>query len=337
MARWLIGILLGLGMWWNSAFAETRWRGVMVDPNSLTVSDLGELGAVWKVNLIRWQFVADHEVVSTWDEATYLRWFDGQLAILDGKLAECAKQGIRVVLDLHVSPGGLDAAGHSRVLNNPAFADAFVQLWAGLARRYAGNPTIWGYDLLNEPRTGSKRSGYRAWASLAERTARRIRRFDATRPIIIESPYGAPSLLRYLPAPPVAHCVYSVHMYHPGEFTHQGLFERPMGVRYRSATDKGKVKRMLDKVTAFQKRHRVPIYVGEFSAVRWAPFDDAHDYLRDCVQYFERRGWNWTYHAFREYDGWSVEIGSERDVTSVSASPTSRKKLLLSYFERNPR
>ena len=47
------------------------------------------------------------------------------------------------------------------------------------------------------------------------------------------------------------------------------------------------------------------MFVGEFSAIAWAP--NAEGYIRDCISIFEELGWDWTYHAFREFDGWSVE------------------------------
>ncbi len=37
----------------------------------------------------------------------------------------------------------------------------------------------------------------------------------------------------------------------------------------------------------------------------WA--SGAEEYLRDCIGIFEEYGWDWTYHAFREWPGWSVE------------------------------
>ena len=33
----------------------------------------------------------------------------------------------------------------------PRDRDLTVRLWQAIARRYAGDPTILGYDLLNEP------------------------------------------------------------------------------------------------------------------------------------------------------------------------------------------
>ena len=47
------------------------------------------------------------------------------------------------------------------------------------------------------------------------------------------------------------------------------------------------------------------ILVGEFSAAAWAKGADA--YIRDCIEVFDSYGWDWAYHAFREWPGWSVE------------------------------
>ena len=56
---------------------------------------------------------------------------------------------------------------------------------------------------------------------------------------------------------------------------------------------------------AFSREHDARILVGEFSAITWAP--GAENYIRDCIEVFEEYGWDWCYHAFREWDGWSVE------------------------------
>ena len=77
------------------------------------------------------------------------------------------------------------------------------------------------------------------------------------------------------------------------------------------------------------------IFLGEFSAIRWAPDGSAHRYIRDCIEIFEKHGWDWTYHAFREWSGWSVEHTSDRSDTQPAKKPTQRKKLLLEWFARN--
>ena len=82
----------------------------------------------------------------------------------------------------------------------------------------------------------------------------------------------------------------------------------------------------------FQLRHGVRIYIGEFSAIAWAP--GADQYLRDCTDLFNEFGWDWTYHAFREWEGWSVEHEALRPADSskanlVPAADTPRKRALL--------
>jgi len=42
------------------------------------------------------------------------------------------------------------------------------------------------------------------------------------------------------------------------------------------------------------------MYIGEFSAIRWAPDGSAYRYLKDLIDVFEAHGWDWSYHAFRE-------------------------------------
>ena len=65
------------------------------------------------------------------------------------------------------------------------------------------------------------------------------------------------------------------------------------------------------------------------------PNDSAHRYLRDCIELFEEFGWDWSYHAFREWSGWSVEHGSVQADTAPSPTPTNREKLLREWFGKN--
>jgi hypothetical protein len=91
----------------------------------------------------------------------------------------------------------------------------------------------------------------------------------------------------------------------------------------------------LEPVREFQRAYNVHIYAGEFSAIRWAPGDSAYRYLKDVIELFEEYGWDWTYHAYREWDGWSVEHGSDPNDHAPTKEPTDRKKLLLQWFAQN--
>jgi endoglucanase len=52
----------------------------------------------------------------------------------------------------------------------------------------------------------------------------------------------------------------------------------------------------------------VPMFVGEFSCVRWAPEGSCPRWLADAVALFEAEGWGWTYHCWRCYQGWDAEV-----------------------------
>jgi hypothetical protein len=99
--------------------------------------------------------------------------------------------------------------------------------------------------------------------------------------------------------------------------------------------DKAELEAALAPVIEFQRAFGVPIYIGEFSAIRWAPDDSAYRYLKDLIDIFEAHGWDWSYHAFREWSGWSVEHGPDRSDTTPAASPTDRQRLLQHWFGQN--
>ena len=71
------------------------------------------------------------------------------------------------------------------------------------------------------------------------------------------------------------------------------------------------------------------------SSARFAGHPGAAAYLRDVIEVMEENQWDWAYHAFREWDGWSVEHGPDRDDHHRATTPTDRELLLRSHFARN--
>ena len=57
--------------------------------------------------------------------------------------------------------------------------------------------------------------------------------------------------------------------------------------------------------------------------------------LKDLIDIFEAHGWDWSYHAFREWDGWSVEYGADAKDHGRARTPTDRERLLRSWFAQN--
>ena len=83
----------------------------------------------------------------------------------------------------------------------------------------------------------------------------------------------------------------------------------------------------------FAQKYNAKIQVGEFSVVIWAP--DGAAWLEDAISLFEEYKWDWTYHAFREWEGWSLEHeGTPTDIKRAEKD-TDRKQVMLKYFKLN--
>ena len=51
--------------------------------------------------------------------------------------------------------------------------------------------------------------------------------------------------------------------------------------------------------------------------------------MKDAISVFEEYGWDWTYHAYGEFAGWSVEHSAERPYEFRPEAATPRKAVLL--------
>ena len=291
----------------------------------------------WGANLLRWQLVRyPSEDNGNQDCEEYLDWvranLPGTLRVLD----RAQELGMKVVVDLHMVPGGRDADNNMPMFDNAAFAAAFQEAWRLLATACKGHPALFGYDLVNEP-CQAFQVVRRDYLGLQYDIARMVREIDPETPIIIESnEFDSATAYSYMSALPLPDIIYQVHCYAPFQFTHQGVKGQPAGLRYPNPErgwNREMLREYLRPVREFQLRHGARIYVGEFSAIRWAP--GAEEYLRDCIALFEEYGWDWSYHAFREWDGWSVEHGEEPDDHHSVLEETTRKRVLLNGFRNN--
>lgn len=77
--------------------------------------------------------------------------------LLDRVVGWCKSEGLYVVLDMHGAPGGQtgdnidDSWGYPFLYESAESQDLTVGIWRKLAARYRDEPTVIGYDLLNEP------------------------------------------------------------------------------------------------------------------------------------------------------------------------------------------
>lgn len=317
-----------------------RLRGVM-SPNAFVDEDMRVLGQEWNANLIRWQMTRRWGVPNTdRDLDEYDQWIGSELDDLEKALEACNRYGIKVVVDLHSPPGGRYENREMAIFHEAKYQDHFVKVWERIATRFKGNPAVWGYDLVNEPvQADTSTEGVPDYLGAQVRAAKAIRAIDPDVPIIFEvDQWDSAPGFRYLEPVDVPNVIYQVHMYWPGGFTHQGVHSNPVGVKYPGMiggmmVDKEALRRHLQPVRDFQLAFNVHIYVGEFSAARWAP--GAAQYLSDCIDIFEEYGWDWSYHAYREWDGWSLEHGPDPNDHARTAEPSDRMQVLLGWFAKN--
>ncbi len=88
-------------------------------------------------------------------------------------------------------PAGRNQDKECLIFKERSYQEAFVENWEKIARRYRGNKTVWGYDLVNEPVEGMVGEGLMDWRALCEVTAKKIRAIDAEHAIVVEpAPWG---------------------------------------------------------------------------------------------------------------------------------------------------
>ena len=309
----------------------TPLRGVMSPGGDMTEDDFRTLRD-WGATLLRYQMTHCPSEALT-NAPAYRAWLNGRLGHLERVVLPMAeKYGLKVIVDLHNAPGGRE--GHDwRLFDDDGYFKALVSAWRAIAARFKGDGRIYGYGFCNEP--FQTRRHKRDYWQVQNACAMAVRAIDPDAVVIVESNHmAAPYAFSYLSPLAMDNVIYEVHMYDPGTYTHQGVGPGdPLGLTYPGTLENGErldkewLRRQLAPVREFQLRHHARILVGEFSAIAWAPGADA--YIRDCIALFEEYGWDWCYHAFREWRAWSVEHeGPDRD-HMVPSLDNSRKRALL--------
>lgn len=82
---------------------------------------------------------------------------DAGYETVDSLVAWCGRNNLRLILDMHDCPGGQtgdnidDSAGYPFLMTDTVSQTRFINLWENIAARYANEPVILGYELMNEP------------------------------------------------------------------------------------------------------------------------------------------------------------------------------------------
>lgn len=335
----LILIFSAVSVFAEAGIWETPQRGVTGNLR-LNDADLRYLAQEWNANSIRLMLMNG----DIRDAEPPYPILETQLKAIDQFLESCEAYGLRCIVDVHETPGRVEWVGQKdrRLWEDFAFHDYLIETWETLAKRYADKgDVIAGYDLFNEPNMSKEKAGTPSdWNLLVKKLVKTIRQYDKTHPIIIEpTRWGGADGLPTLKPVDDPLVIYSFHFYIPHAFTHQrvgdneGTYSYPGEINGK-VWDKQALLKAMQPAIEFQRITGAPMYVGEFSAIRWAPDGSALRYLQDVVDIFEAQGWHWSYHAYREWQGWSLEHQGPMDKAETVAS-TPRLEFMKKIWAKN--
>jgi len=221
-------------------------------------------------------------------------------ALLDRVVGWARAQGLYVILDLHAVQGWQNRGWHcdsscheAHFWGQKCFEDRAVALWEELARRYRDEPTVAGYNVMNEPHADDV-----TWLNrFYRRVVESIRAIDPGHILFLEGNYYSQQF-HELDPPFDSNVVYGSHNYvvpcledmeYPGEF--QGEFY-----------DRERVRGVYLERTAFMRRYRVPHWLGEFGSVfTGSPLDVYRlQALADMIAIAGEQGDHWTIWTYKD-------------------------------------
>jgi aryl-phospho-beta-D-glucosidase BglC (GH1 family) len=282
------------------------------------------------------------------DDAAPGRYREEGFARLERTVRACAAHGLYAILDLHAVPGCQSPDWHcdnahrqALFWRHPHFQDRFVALWRALAERFAGVAAVAGYNVMNEPVSGAPNGRVSHdytpdWAQLNavnRRVVAAIREVDREHPIWLE---GDCFSTRFdgLDAPFEAGLAYSSHNYTPAGFgpgPYPGSFE---GRQWNGAAQRAIIED--HQGTRFARRHRVPLWAGEFGSVYNGLEAEWPDRLRavdDEMAALNALGLHWTMWTYKDIGamGW-VRLDPRSEYMERTAALRQAKAQLSTDF-----
>lgn len=210
-------------------------------------------------------------------------WLEAGFALTDRLLSWCTANEIYLILDLHAAPGGQgkDSGISDYDPTKPSLWESAdnrsktVALWRKLAERYADEPWIGGYDLINE--TNWSLTNNRPLKDLYVAITNAIREVDTHHILFIEGNWFANDFTGLTP-PWDANMVYSFH-------------------KYWSYNTTASIQWMLD----IRNRHNIPIWCGEAG-------ENSNAWFTDAIKLFEAHNIGWAWWPLKKIESISAPL-----------------------------
>lgn len=212
-------------------------------------------------------------------------------ALLDPVVEWCRKAGLYVILDLHCAPGGQtgtnidDSWGYPWLYESPKSQQQTIDIWARLAKHYRDNPTVLGYDLLNEPipHFPQLRKYNADLEPLYRRITAAIRKVDQQHVVILGGSQWDSNFSVFGP-PFDNNVMYTFH-------------------KYWIPPTKAVIQQYLD----FRDKYNVPIWLGESG-------ENNDQWIADFVRMLEANEIGWCFWPYKKMEKASSVVSFEKPV-----------------------
>jgi len=217
------------------------------------------------------------------------------------RVVEMAKKwGIYVILDLHVAPGFQNNGWHCDnsigvplLWKHPHFQERTLKLWEAIAARYANEPAVAGYDMLNEPSAPTPNHLSNFYRRLIES----IREKDQNHIIFLESDVVLRKFKGFDDFDS-SNLAYSSHNYldmtlggrsYPGYMRDKWI-------------DKNAIEEEFIRTNDWVLKNNLAGWVGEFGAIFDGTVKDMHkiNALSDQIDVFEKHEHSWTIWTYKD-------------------------------------
>ena len=247
----------------------TNWRNNFVrknDIDSIAAWGFNSIRVPMHYNLFRRCFAADPQN-------------DEGFRLIDSLVRWATPKNVYLILDMHATPGGQgdDTGIADRDATKPylwtsiANQDTLVQIWKNISNRYASQPFIGGYDLINETNYTPMQPGNQLLHDLFVRITNAIRLTDTHHMIYIEGNNWAGDFTGLTPAWD-ENMAYSFH-------------------KYWNATDQNSIQGMVNMRNATNR----PLWLGETG-------ENGNAWFTACVKLAEANKIGYANWPYKTYD-----------------------------------
>ncbi|MGN1135552.1 MAG: cellulase family glycosylhydrolase [Oscillospiraceae bacterium] len=216
------GMALGNSVWGNPSLPDTSHH------NEKTYKELSEMG----FNSVR--FYINYGLFE--DDKKPYKYKESGFEWLDKNIKWAKKYGMGIIINMHCPQGGYQSSGSGMELwTEKSNQDRLTALWKAIAKRYANEPTVWGYGLINEPvvpMMETMEQTYEQYNKLMNRITAAIRKVSPYQAVFVEGvgcavkSDGEREYEYFTPEHSFAkindkNVIYEFHKYDAFNFTHQ--------------------------------------------------------------------------------------------------------------------